>query len=166
MKFTPLIAGAGALGLVAGIAGVQAINTTPVTHMESDLLAGLPDHPVAAASTEAHVATPSHYPLETPEGTVPVEDLALHGRYRDSAVRVGLIDAPAGHPAEVEMAEADLMSAEELAERYPRLRLPVAAPAEREILVVGEPAPGVIATRINGAKTITVAGAQPASSGG
>lgn len=84
MKATPVILGACALGIVAGAAGGTAINTRPLANA-SDTIDQLPEAPTLRdGATGPAQALPNHYPLTTPEGTVPVTELAYHGRFRDT----------------------------------------------------------------------------------
>ena len=85
MKFTPLIMGAVALTAIAGAASGAAIGQSPMLKELASETA-LPQTAAAAqatASREAPRQLPNHYPLETPQGTVEVAELALHGRMRD-----------------------------------------------------------------------------------
>ncbi len=84
MKFTPQILGAVAVVAIAGALAGGAIGESPV------LLRGqtdsLPEAPIMSAADDAMRSDrrpPDHYPLETPNGTVEVAELALHGRLRD-----------------------------------------------------------------------------------
>ena len=85
MKFTPLIMGAVALTAIAGAASGAAIGDIPMLKT-SATQSTVPQASFAsqsAASREAARQLPNHYPLETPQGTVEVAELALHGRMRD-----------------------------------------------------------------------------------
>lgn len=84
MKATPMILGATALALVSGAVAGQSIGTEPLG-LYQDVTDTLPQQRVNSRSAALQIAErlPNHYPLETPEGTIEVEDLAWHGRYRD-----------------------------------------------------------------------------------
>ena len=84
MQTTAIMLGAGVFGLVAGALGGSEIATQPISAADMDLLAGIPQHQLAdAAPREKGTRPPDHYPLVTPEGTIPVERLALYGVMRD-----------------------------------------------------------------------------------
>ena len=84
MKYTPHILGAVAMVAIAGALSGATIG-------ESRMLAGgqgdnLPETQLVTASNQAMrdaKSLPDHYPLKTPEGTIEVAELALHGRLRD-----------------------------------------------------------------------------------
>lgn len=85
MKATSIILGACALGIIAGAAGGTSINTRPIANA-ADTFASIPDAPIVRfAGAQQTEALPNHYPMTTPEGTIPVEELAYRGRYRDTA---------------------------------------------------------------------------------
>lgn len=83
MKLTLLSLGAGSVSLVLGAVAGESINTVPKTS-STDVLEAIPRHDLAffpAAPDEG--VSPDHYPLVTPRGRVEVEDLWLHGLYRN-----------------------------------------------------------------------------------
>ena len=84
MKFTPQVLGAVAVVAIAGAVSGATIGDSPVlTRGHSDTL---PEAQLVTASNDALRTSqrpPDHYPLETPEGTIEVGELALHGRLRD-----------------------------------------------------------------------------------
>ena len=84
MKFTPHILGAVAIVGIAGAVSGATIGDSPVlTRGHSDTL---PEAPIVRAGDNGRLAAkspPNHYPLKTPQGTIPVEELALRGRLRD-----------------------------------------------------------------------------------
>ncbi|MBD3731002.1 MAG: hypothetical protein IE933_15025 [Sphingomonadales bacterium] len=83
MKVPPLLLGACALACLTGASLGATTNTRPLGDADSPL-AGLPSHTASAAQYAlASTDTPDHYPLVTPQGTIPVADLAIHGRLRD-----------------------------------------------------------------------------------
>ena len=71
-----------AVGAVSG----QAIGETPMMRGGTDETISSAG---ALATDHSRIANseplPDHYPLETPEGIIPVAELALHGRLRDRA---------------------------------------------------------------------------------
>lgn len=86
MKFTPHIIGAAALVTLGGAVSGAYIGTSPV--LEREARDSLPEAPIIMASNPSAGSSerpPDHYPLVTPERTVPVAELALRGRLRDSA---------------------------------------------------------------------------------
>lgn len=81
MKAMVLIVGACMVApLVGGFAGA-AINTVPLVSA-ADPLATIPRHAsdVSGAIDLGPIDAPDHYPLVTPRGTIPVEQLVFHGR--------------------------------------------------------------------------------------
>jgi hypothetical protein len=84
MQTTAILLGAGAFGLVAGALGGSKIATQPISAADTDLLAGITQHQLAdIAQAQNGPRPPDHYPLVTPEGTIPVEQLAFYGVMRD-----------------------------------------------------------------------------------
>lgn len=85
MKYAPHIAGAVALITMAGALSGAAIGDSRI--LERDRYDTLPEAQVVTAGN-AGLRTgerpPDHYPLKTPEGTIEVAELALHGRMRGS----------------------------------------------------------------------------------
>ena len=84
MKFTPHMVGAVAVVAIAGAVSGAAIGDSPV--LERGLTETLPETPMMHASTNSMrdaKRPPDHYPLQTPNGTVEVAELSLHGRMRD-----------------------------------------------------------------------------------
>lgn len=83
MKLTWLSLGAVPIGLVLGTMAGQSINTAPKMS-GTDVLEAIPRHDLAFAPTAYdEQRSPDHYPLVTPRGRVEVEDLWLHGLYRN-----------------------------------------------------------------------------------
>ena len=84
MKFAPQILSAVAVVAIAGAVSGATIGDSPILkegHGDT-----LPEAPIISASNNAlHDTTrpPDHYPLKTPEGTIEVAELALHGRLHD-----------------------------------------------------------------------------------
>ncbi|MXO49329.1 hypothetical protein GRI69_13805 [Erythrobacter vulgaris] len=84
MKFAPQILSAVAVVAIAGAVSGATIGDSPVLkegHGDT-----LPEAPIINASNDALRHTtrpPDHYPLKTPEGTIEVAELALHGRLHD-----------------------------------------------------------------------------------
>ena len=80
-----LLTGAAALGPMLGIAVSGSINTVPKQpggDMRA-LLDSIPQHEDPPFNLEQSASLPDHYPLVTPQGTIQVADLWLHGFYRD-----------------------------------------------------------------------------------
>ncbi len=79
MKHVIAILGAGMLSLAGGAALGTAIPTEPLSSGT-----GLADiaPPIFHRNTTAQ-AGPNHYPLKTSGGVVPVEELSMHGLYRN-----------------------------------------------------------------------------------
>ena len=80
---TAFFAAALVVGAVGAVSG-QAIGDTPM------LRGGVDDMLPEGSSFQSDFSDlaeseqpPDHYPLETPQGTIPVAQLALHGRMRD-----------------------------------------------------------------------------------
>ncbi|RZV48410.1 MAG: hypothetical protein EX258_08890 [Sphingomonadaceae bacterium] len=86
MKYAPHLAGAVALVTLAGAVSGAAIGDSRI--LERDHYDTLPEAQIVTAGN-AELRTgerpPDHYPLKTPEGTIEVAELALHGRMRDSS---------------------------------------------------------------------------------
>ncbi|MBX7533632.1 hypothetical protein K3165_11920 [Qipengyuania sp. 1XM1-15A] len=86
MKYAPHIAGAVALITMAGALSGAAIGDSRI--LERDRYDTLPEAQMVTAGN-AGLRTgerpPDHYPLKTPEGTIEVAELALHGRMRGSS---------------------------------------------------------------------------------
>lgn len=71
---------AAAVGAVSG----QAIGDTPILRDRSEHFGPSANKHDAPAERSAETdRPPDHYPLVTPNGTIPVAELALHGRMRD-----------------------------------------------------------------------------------
>lgn len=84
MKYTPHILGAVALAAIAGALSGATIGDSRVLERSQDDT--LPEARLIAASNQAMRdgrRLPDHYPLKTPDGTIEVAELALHGRLRD-----------------------------------------------------------------------------------
>ena len=84
MKFTPHMLGAVAVVAIAGAVSGATIGDTPV--LSQGLTETIPDAPIVSASNAKMRNTerlPDHYPLKTPNGTIEVAELSLHGRMRD-----------------------------------------------------------------------------------
>ena len=104
--------------LVGGFAGA-AINTTPLMSA-GDPLATIPQHESDFSGDIAFggLDTPDHYPLVTPQGTVPVEELVFHGglgrRYEpdDAAPRYAASDPRPAEPASGDPADQDATDGE------------------------------------------------------
>ena len=86
MKYAPHIAGAVVLITMAGALSGAAIGDSRI--LERDRYDTLPEAQVVTAGN-AGLRTgerpPDHYPLKTPDGTIEVAELALHGRMRGSS---------------------------------------------------------------------------------
>lgn len=86
MKYAPHIAGAVAVITLAGAFSGAAIGDSRI--LERDRYDTLPEAQVVTAGNadlRSGERPPDHYPLETPEGTIEVAELALHGRMRGSS---------------------------------------------------------------------------------
>ncbi|MBX7459097.1 hypothetical protein K3152_12630 [Qipengyuania sp. 1NDH17] len=84
MKFTPHILGAVAVVAIAGAVSGATIGDSPV--LKRGLTETMPEAPIVRASNSAMrdgKRPPDHYPLKTPDGTIEVAELSLHGRMRD-----------------------------------------------------------------------------------
>ena len=82
---------------VAGAVGGAAIGTTPVIERGEGATPPDPYEPgPGEIARDRGEPLPDHYPLVTPTGTVPVAELALHGRLR--SLRQGRWDAAAAVP--------------------------------------------------------------------
>ena len=68
--------------VLGGMLTGEAIGETPMLQKRGHEFA-LPQTPAPQVSRTASQSTPNHYPLVTPEGTIPVAELAFHGRLRD-----------------------------------------------------------------------------------
>lgn len=85
MKYAPHILGGVILAALGGALSGAAVGETDMlqrTHADT-----LPESRIVTAGNDAlqnGSRPPDHYPLETPEGTIKVAELALHGRLRDS----------------------------------------------------------------------------------
>ena len=83
MNAKPLIVGALLLAPVIGAVAGQGMSTEPIMSA-TDLSATLPQTPAIAmgdAATRTTPRLPDHYAMETPEGRVDVDELAMRGRY-------------------------------------------------------------------------------------
>lgn len=86
MNYAPHMLGAVALVAIGGALSGAAIGDTRI--LERNHADTLPEARIVKAGNEAlrnGERPPDHYPLETPQGTIEVAELALHGRMRDSA---------------------------------------------------------------------------------
>lgn len=82
----PLVGFAIAAMTVMGVGAISgsAIGKSPMLMSDDDVLPS-----ASAPSSTRHFSSqrlPDHYPLVTPDGTVPVAELAMRGRYRDRQV--------------------------------------------------------------------------------
>lgn len=68
--------------VLGGMLTGEAIGDTPILQKRGHKFA-IPQTPAPEVSRTASRNTPDHYPLVTPEGTIPVAELAFHGRLRD-----------------------------------------------------------------------------------
>lgn len=142
----PLLAAVAVAGAFSG----SAIGSTP---MLSNAASTLPESPPPArggASAPAVAASlPDHYPLVTPDGTIPVAELARHGRLRHAYADW---DAPYDYAALAEGSDGQLSEAEidRLAAWRPEPRAAaIAEPEPRHALVsVARGAGPVEATRV------------------
>ncbi len=84
MKITPQVLGAVAVVAIAGaVSGATIADTPMLTRSHSDTL---PEAQIVSVGNQALRSAerpPNHYPLVTPDGTIEVAELALHGRMRD-----------------------------------------------------------------------------------
>lgn len=73
------------VAVIGAISG-QAVGSSPMLQSATSAVAGTsaPDYEGFADIAQGE-RPPDHYPLVTPEGTVPVAELALHGRLRNKA---------------------------------------------------------------------------------
>src|SRR5690606_9384092 len=103
MKHMFAILAAAALSVATGAAVGSAIPTEPLTTGNS--LADIAPAPIQRYAAAVQ-ATPDHYPLKTRRGTVPVEELSMHGLYRERyrPFREAMFE-PEDEPGLVEMAE-------------------------------------------------------------
>lgn len=106
MKLTLLSLGAGSISLVLGAVAGESINTVPKTS-GMDVLEAIPRHDlVFSPAAPDQGISPDHYPLVTPRGRVEVEDLWLHGLYRNRRPADVLYDFELEPgPSELELAE-------------------------------------------------------------
>lgn len=84
MQSGTMILGALAAAICGGAALGASVPTTPVTRYD-DTFAAVPHHAPQTVDPEEFkrmIASRDQYPLETPSGVIPVEDLAFHGRLR------------------------------------------------------------------------------------
>ena len=84
MKFTSHILGAVAVVAIAGAVSGATIGDSPV--LDRGQTETMPTAQIVSASNAAMrnaERLPDHYPLKTPNGTVEVAELSLHGRMRD-----------------------------------------------------------------------------------
>ncbi len=105
--------------VVAGAVSGSAIGTAPMLdRSDSSIPAASPRTEIGAFAFDRDQAPPDHYPLVTPTGTIPVAQLALHGRLRNA--RHGWWEEPAHVPLEAhypdQLEEAEI---EHLAEWTP-----------------------------------------------
>ena len=71
--------------VLGGMLTGEAIGETPMLQKRGHEFA-IPQTPAPSLTSNARAAsqhTPDHYPLVTPEGTIPVAELAFHGRLRE-----------------------------------------------------------------------------------
>lgn len=84
MKFTPQILGAVAVVAIAGAVSGATIGESPVLKRgHTDTMPQAQIVTAGNAALNSSKRPPDHYPLETPQGTIEVGELALHGRLRD-----------------------------------------------------------------------------------
>ena len=98
MQISPWFLGACACAcLVGGVAGTS-IAADPVSRGDSQWMDTIPNHQIAypdAAEASKLVAPRDQYDLETPNGVIPVSELAFRGRLRDRYRDVPMI-SPVG----------------------------------------------------------------------
>lgn len=125
----PFLRGAALACALRGAVAGTAIGSTPI--LDRSVLAAYYQSHDAGAVEARRRALPDHYPLVTPQGTVPVAALAERGLF--SQARYRALDAPFGDaPASFDPASQEPPAAQ------PGLQL--AEPAGREALAVA-PAP-------------------------
>ncbi|MXO97256.1 hypothetical protein GRI34_12595 [Erythrobacter aquimaris] len=111
MKISPHLLVAAALVAVGGAVGGSAIGDSPIIARSSQ--DSLPEAQIAFAPQTPRQASerpPNQYPLQTADGTIPVAELALHGRYRDTAHARSMLrakDQEQATPASVEQYYSD-----------------------------------------------------------
>ncbi|MEZ5680583.1 MAG: hypothetical protein R3E14_04725 [Erythrobacter sp.] len=79
-----VLAAAALVAAALGAASGQAIGDTPI--LRADAKSALPSSGTGSMDYGQQAETelpPDHYPLVTPDGTIPVAELALYGRMRD-----------------------------------------------------------------------------------
>ena len=179
MKITPQLLAAVAVVAIGGAVSGAAIGDSPVLPRSSQET--LPQAQVAFVPSSPRSSSerpPNHYPLKTQEGTVPVAELALHGRYRDTAHARSMMRAreaelrPAEYAgnyydeAEVErLAYADAYTqradqAQSMNSRYPDPQQADAARVQQTPAEVVATAPAdTVEIRVGNAKSIDVAAA-------
>ncbi|MBX7539585.1 hypothetical protein [Qipengyuania sphaerica] len=84
MKYAPHVLGAVAVVTIAGAVSGATIGESPM--LQRGQTDTLPQAQIVSASNAAMDSSrrpPDHYPLKTPEGTIEVAELALHGRLRN-----------------------------------------------------------------------------------
>ena len=95
MKVLPFILGAALIAPVGGAVVGKNIGTDPLGNV-ADVTESLPQR-ATIASGDARPRTvarmPNHYAMETPEGVIEVEELALRGRYRERWERMKAAEA-------------------------------------------------------------------------
>tara|TARA_E500000305_G_C3965922_1_gene209491 strand:+ start:32 stop:613 length:582 start_codon:yes stop_codon:yes gene_type:complete len=130
MNIPSRILGAAALvpifGFTCGALAAAAIDTTPVTGGHDDYLADIPAQQMQTVSPEqakAMQARANHYPLETPDGTIEVAELAYHGRLRNRLSERALYEARYGEGYLYDVAAEEERDA--VAEAMPDMAWPV-----------------------------------------
>lgn len=71
--------------VLGGMMTGAAIGETPMLQKRGHEFA-IPQTPAPQGSRTVSPNPPDHYPLVTPEGTIPVAELAFHGRLRDQRI--------------------------------------------------------------------------------
>ena len=95
MKILPLLVGAAILAPVGGAVMGKNLGTDPLGQV-TDVTASLPQTTQLSTDNAAPRTIerlPNHYALKTPDGTVPVEELAMRGQHRERWERMKAAEA-------------------------------------------------------------------------
>ena len=171
MKITPQLLAAVAVVAIGGAVSGAAIGDSPVLPRSSQET--LPQAQIAFAPSSPRSSSerpPNHYPLKTQEGTVPVAELALHGRYRDTAHARSMMRAKEAELRPADYAENyyDEAEVERLAHADAYVQHPAQAqtmttrytePQQTDVAPVQQAPADAVEMRVGNAKSIDVAAA-------
>ena len=117
---------------IAGAMGGATIGASPIMVERAEAVETPDARFVIATASTPEKPLPDHYPLVTPDGTIPVEELALHGRFRDeySGAETNTVSLEADYDDFYDAGELDrLANGPAIVSPSPSAEAPVAAPS-------------------------------------